>query len=118
MGSSAWPAIGPRVARAQAEDLHLELQRPPDGATVFATPVLVAGRTNPGRTVLVITEDDAWVAASTDAEGAFSATVDLVPGLNNLIVLSLVAGDLAAPILDLDLAVGYYPDDLESLTAQ
>ena len=77
---------------------------PADGDRVGATQVEVTGRTNPGRAVLVL-NDEALHEAAVDDSGAWFIWVDLFPGDNDLVVLSVDPHDASAPILDEDVFV-------------
>ena len=104
----ALPVFGPaRAASAHVGEPFLELERLLDGATVFESPIVIHGRTNPGRTILVIANDDDVAGADVAPSGAFWAALDLLPGRNEIAVLSFVPGDPAAPLLDADLVVWY-----------
>gem|GEM_PF-4797857 len=82
---------------------------PADGAQVSASPVALTGRTTPGRAVLVLNDDGDVFEASVDEAGSWSALIDLLPGENELVILSVDPDDVSAPILDEDLFVLYVP---------
>ena len=95
---------GTADADARSSAPFLLVLSPADGDRVGASQVEVTGRTNPGRAVLVLNEEALYEAAVDDS-GAWSIWVDLSPGDNDLVVLSVDPLDASAPILDEDILV-------------
>lgn len=75
------PTRGPITS--QPASLILTLQQPEDESLVFQGSILVTGKTAPNSEVLVFTQNFDQVVTS-KSDGAFSTTVDLEPGVNNI----------------------------------